>query len=124
VEVLDLGDERVAKMTVERDVSLGSVHASLKGCVVRVTDSVLVGSSGNRAAILGALPDVDTTTDEVLSYVDSLVKHERILTKRPKKVVKRHRLEPMTRHTHEVVKIGGRRELQRRAFACRCCESD
>ena len=122
MDVLDLGDERVAQMTIERDVSLGSVHSSLKGCVVRVADSVLVGASGNRAAVLGALPDVDSTTEEVLSYVDSLVKHKRILTKRPKKVVKRHRLEPMTRHTHEVVSIGGRRELQRRAFACRCCE--
>jgi Fungalysin metallopeptidase (M36) len=121
VHVLNIGDERVARMTVERDVSIGSVHASLKGCVVRVTDSVLVGSSGKRAAMLGALPDVDSTTEEVLSYVDSLVKHERILTKRPAKVVKRHRLEPMTRHTHEVVRIGGRKELKRRAFACRCC---
>jgi hypothetical protein len=123
VEVLDIGNERVAQMTVERDVPLGSLSSSLKGVVARVSDSVLVGASGNRAAMLGALPDIDSTTEEVLSYVDSLVKHKRILTKRPKKVVKKHKLEPMTRHTHEVVTVGGRKELQRRAFAC-CCGQD
>jgi hypothetical protein len=121
VEVLDIGGERVANMTVTRDVPLGSVHPQLKGCVVQVKDSVLVGASGGRAAVLGAVPNVDATTDEVLSYVDSLMKNKRILTKRPAKVVKRHRLEPMTPHTHEIVRIGGRRELRRRAFACTCC---
>jgi hypothetical protein len=121
VQSLDIGDERVAHATVTRDVQLGAVSSALKGCVVQVTNSVLVGASGGRAAVLGTVPNVDTTTDEVLSFVDSLVKNKRIQTKRPKHVAKRHRVEAMAPFTHEIVRIGGRRELRRRAFACGCC---
>jgi hypothetical protein len=121
VHALDIGDERVAHASVTRDVQLGSVSSALKGCVVQVTNSVLVGASGTRAAVLGTVPNVDTTTDEVLSFVESLVKNKRIQTKKPKHVARRHRLEAMAPYTHEIVRIGGRRELRRRAFACGCC---
>jgi len=121
VSSLDIGDERVAHATVTRDVQLGAVSSALKGCVVQVTNSVLVGASGGRAAVLGSVPNVDTTTDEVLSFVESLVKNKRILTRRPKNLPKRHRVEAMPPFTHEIVRIGGRKELRRRAFACGCC---
>jgi hypothetical protein len=121
VHSLDIGDERVAHASITRDVQLGSVSSALKGCVVQVTNSVFVGASGGRAAVLGSVPNLDTTNDEVLSYVDSLVKNNRIETKPPKHVPKRHRVEAMTPYTHEIIRIGGRRELRRRAFACGCC---
>ena len=120
VNSLDIGDERVAHATVTRDVQLGSVSSALKGCVVQVTNSVLVGASGGRAAVLGSVPNVDTTTDEVLSYVDSLVKNKRIETRPPKNPPKRHRVEAMTPFTHQIIRVGGRRELRRKAFACGC----
>jgi len=121
VHPLDIGEERVAHATVTRDVSVGALHPSLKGVVVPVTNSVLIGASGGRAAVLGSVPNVDTTTDEVLSFVESLVKNKRIETKPPKHVPKRHRVEAMTPYTHEIIRIGRRRELRRRAFACGCC---
>ena len=121
VHPLDIGEERVAHATVTRDVSVGALHPSLKGVVVPVTNSVLIGASGGRAAVLGSVPNVDTTTDEVLSFVESLVKNRRIETKPPKHVPKRHRVEAMTPYTHEIIRIGRRRELRRRAFACGCC---
>lgn len=122
VQPLDIGDERVAHASVTRDVPVGSVSASLRGVVVPVTNSVLVGASGGRAAVLGSVPNLDTTTDEVLSFVESLVKNKRIDMK-PEKLPKRHRVEPMRPFTHEIVRTGGRKELRRRAFACGCCSA-
>jgi hypothetical protein len=58
----------------------------------------------------------------VLSFVESLVKNKRIEMK-PRKLPRRHRLEPMTPFTHEIVRTGGRKELRRRAFACGCCSA-
>jgi hypothetical protein len=46
--------------------------------VVQAPESVLVGGSGGRAAVLGGLPQPDATVDEVMAYVESLVLHDRI----------------------------------------------
>jgi hypothetical protein len=47
--------------------------------VARASETVLVGSSGGRAAVLGAPPVTSpATTDEVLTYVESLLRHDRI----------------------------------------------
>lgn len=117
---LDLGGARVAHARVERRISLSKISAQLKGVTACVDDSVLVGGSGGRAAILGALPQANSTEDEVLSFVRGLMKHKRIDLKTASKKANRGKLEPMTDQTHEIVSNKGGRELARRAFACGC----
>jgi len=121
VNLLDIGGSRVAHTLVERKVALGAVHSQLRGVVVRVQESVLVGSSGGRAAVLGAMPEMNSTQDEVMSYVGALMKHKRILIKpEKKKGGAKGKVAPMSPQTHEIVTVGGQRELRRRAFACGC----
>jgi hypothetical protein len=68
----------VVEAVHEREVSLGSLSPRLKGVVVRAPETILVGGSGGRAALLGAAPETSATTDEVMTYVESLLKHDRI----------------------------------------------
>jgi hypothetical protein len=75
----NLAGRRVVEAMHKRDVPLGSLSPKLRGVVARAPETVLVGGSGGRAAILGA-PPVTTaaTTDEVMTYVESLLRHDRI----------------------------------------------
>ena len=98
--------ERVVQAVHQREVPLGDVHAKLKGVIAMAAETVLVGASGGRAAALGALPDASATTNEVLSYVDSLIKHELSpLTLRP-----RWRRPRRRRTTHPLRGENGRRK--------------
>jgi Fungalysin metallopeptidase (M36) len=108
---------RVVEAVHQREVSLGEVHAKLKGVVALAAESVLVGVSGGRAAALGALPDASATTDEVLSYVNALVKNERIAFD-AKSLVKEVK-QAAQYATHAVKSVGGKKRLVRLRFACR-----
>jgi hypothetical protein len=92
------------------------VHAKLKGVVALAAESILVGVSGGRAAALGALPDASATTDEVLSYVNALVKNERIAFD-AKSLVKEVK-QAAQYATHAVKSVGGKKRLVRLRFAC------
>jgi Fungalysin metallopeptidase (M36) len=108
---------RVVEAVHQREVSLGEVHAKLKGVVALAAESVLVGVSGGRAAALGALPDASVTTNEVLSYVNALVKNERIAFD-AKSLVKEVK-QAAQYATHAVKSVGGKKRLVRLRFACR-----
>ena len=110
----DIGGASVVQAVHHREVSLGGVSRRLKGVVALAPEGVLVGGSGRRAAVLGALPEASATTDEVESYVDSLVTHDRI-DYGEKGVANRSR---MTWHSHVIRWVGGRRVLTRTRFAC------
>jgi hypothetical protein len=61
-----------------REVPLGDVDNRLEGVVAYANEPMLIGSSGGRAAVLGALPEPNRTADEVTAFVETLVKHGRI----------------------------------------------
>ena len=103
-----------------RDVQLGSVDPKLKGVVAIAHEPVIVGASGSRAAVMGAVPNVAETESEVKAFVGSLVAHRRIGYGRKAKkaaVAKRDFPEHVT---HVVKSVGGRKVLQRVRFLCGC----
>lgn len=110
----DIGGSSVLQAVHQREVPLASVSRRLRGVVVFAPEGVLVGGSGARAAVLGSLPEAGATTDEVHSYVDSLVAHDRI-DYGERAATSRGR---MSWHSHAVRAIGGRRVLTRTRFAC------
>jgi hypothetical protein len=74
-----LAGQPVVEAMHKREVPLGSLSPKLRGVVARAPETVLVGGSGGRAAILGAPPvTAAATTDEVMTYVESLLRHDRI----------------------------------------------
>lgn len=113
---LDVG-ERVVKAVHKREIPLGDVHSKLKGVVALAPETVLVGSSGGHAAALGALPNAAATTDEVLSYVDTLVKHQRIAFDGKASTAKKG-IKPLEYITHNIKAVKGKRILSRVRFAC------
>jgi Fungalysin metallopeptidase (M36) len=73
-----IGDESIAEATHHREISLGSLSKDLAGVVVFAAEPVLVGTSGKRAAIVSAMPDENVTTDEVHTFVQTLLEADSI----------------------------------------------
>lgn len=134
-----IGGEEVVQAVHQREVALGELTPRLAGVVARAPESVLVGGSGGRAAVLGGLPEATTTVDEVMAYVESLVLHDRIdysgAVRGARKGHARVRRKgagsgrggagggsPETGefswHTHEVRVMAGQPVLRRVRFAC------
>ena len=78
VSARSIGDEQIAEATHYREVSLASLSKDLKGVVTFAAEPVLVGSSGKRAAVLSNLPNEGTTTDEVHTFVSTLLEADAI----------------------------------------------
>jgi hypothetical protein len=78
VNAVNIGGEEVAEALHNREVALQSLSGRLKGVVALAPESVLVGASGAAAAVVSALPDPNTTTDEVHKFVETLLAHNRI----------------------------------------------
>lgn len=125
--VLHIGGEAVAMVLHDRQISLDRLDKKLKGVVAMATEAVLVGDSGGRAAVLGALPEPAASTDEVECFVRSLLKQGAIAfevtTKKtkPKGIVAGAGKPPINPVTHTIKMIGGKKVLTRFRFACRCC---
>ena len=117
---LVIGGSRVAQAIVQREVSLAKISPKLKGVVARVMESVLVGESGGRAAVLGAMPVMSAMNDEVLSFAEGLLKHKRIEFQPTKRTAAKGRPAPASGLTHEVATVAGKRQLRRVGFACVC----
>jgi hypothetical protein len=73
VDVVNVGGEDVAHAVHYREVPLDDVDNRLRGVIALAPEPVLVGASGNRAAVLGALPTPSVTTDEVQTFVRTLM---------------------------------------------------
>ncbi|MGH9565546.1 MAG: hypothetical protein ACRD4I_06160, partial [Candidatus Angelobacter sp.] len=133
-----LGSERGAKLSLSsanmfgtpvvyavqtRAIALGKLHPQLKGVVALSREPVMVGESGGRAAIMGAVPHVSDTDREVWAFVESLLTHRRIKMGKKQKgaaTTGTHR-----NHTTHVVKTVGRQKvLQRTSFQCMCHRCD
>jgi len=111
---------RVVSAVQTRDVPLGGVDKRLKGVVAKAQEPVLVGGSGGRASIMGALPNTTDTEVEVESFVKSLLAHGRIAFAKPKKSAFAA-VGPDTHTTHVIKTVGGKKVLERVRFLCRCC---
>jgi hypothetical protein len=123
VGVREIGGERVAEARHQREVPLGDVDPRLAGVVALASESVLVGAAGTRAAVLGALPEANTTADEVHAFVATLVRNEAIaLDGAGRAAVSRRRAvatgRPPIPPTHTVRTRGGRKVLTRIRFVC------
>ena len=113
----EIGGERVVQAVHRREVPLGGLTPKLKGVIAMAPESVLVGASGGRAAVLGSLPEPGATTDEVMAYVESLVKHERIEYGGEQRAAPGRGARPRW-HSHSVRSVAGRKVLTRVRFAC------
>jgi hypothetical protein len=107
---------RVVQGVHRREIPLGDLSPRLKGVVAVAQESVLVGASGGRAALLGGLPEASATTDEVMTYVNSLVAHGRI---EPAAGGRERRAGGGPAwYSHAIRSVGGKRVLTRVRFAC------
>jgi hypothetical protein len=128
--------EGIAEAVHRREVSLGKLHSALRGVVGYAAESVLVGSSGRRAAILGGLPESNRTEDEVTAFVETLLKNGRIaLGRRTAPAAKRGTRGGRTAlvagaatdgsrptpYTHVIRSVGGKKVLTRVRYLCGCC---
>jgi hypothetical protein len=128
-----LGDG-IAEAIHRREIPLGQLSSRLRGVVGYAAEPVLIGSSGPRAALLGALPEPNRTEDEATAFVESLLKHDRIAFDEkpaPKAAAPRRALgltaaapqtpKTSTPYTHVVRSTGGKKVLTRVRFLCGCC---
>jgi len=137
VDVTDLSGHRFARVVHSQEVSLGSMDKRLKGVTIAAAVPVLVGDSGGRAAVMGALPEPVSTAHEVEAFVMSLLKNNQIefggsKAKTAAAGARKTRrgiaadvggggadkARPVARETHRVVTVGGRKVLERVRFHC------
>lgn len=78
VSARSIGDEQIAEATHYREVSLAALSKDLKDVVTFAAEPVLIGSSGKRAAVVSNLPNEGTTTDEVHTFVSTLLESDAI----------------------------------------------
>ncbi len=113
-KVREVAGKRVVVAAHKRRVPLGPVSPRLRGVVALAPETVLVGGSGGRAAVLGATPETTATTDEVLTYVESLLKHDRIELGEKREGKRRG----VVFRSHAVETVKGTRVLVRTRFSC------
>jgi len=129
---ITLGAVQAVEVLHHRAVPLGKLSTKLKGVVAMSAEALVVGRSGHAAAALSAMPDLTTTTDEVTTFVQTLLKHGRIdfdglRTTRPrsslalgaKRAVAKAKPAKLTSPaTHRVVMQAGQKTLVRTRFTC------
>jgi hypothetical protein len=120
VNAVSLGGKRFAEVVHKRPVDLSRIDKALKGVVAMTPETVLVGSSARKAAILDGMPDENITTDEVLTFVNGLLKNGRIELDGAKKgaIASADTEVTVYRPTHRIVTEGKQRVLKRVRFSC------
>lgn len=108
-----------------REVPLGDIDKRLRGVVAIAHEPVLIGSSGGRASVMGAMPHGIDTEAEVRSFVNSLLAHGRIELGKPGKPKRAKGIVAGAGRiggtTHRIKTVGGKKVLQRFRFLCGCC---
>lgn len=130
---LNLGPGEVSEVVHVRPISLDSLSPDLRGAVAEGHEAVIVSESNQRAALIGNPPAESTTQDEVFTFVNLLLKFDRLShggTKSKAKgkttkkgAVKKGAIEeskPARLPTHRLAAHGKKRVLERVRFACGC----
>lgn len=118
LNVLRLGGQEVAQLIHARHISCDDFDKRLKGVFAMAQESVLVGESGGRAAILDGLPDPSSTVTEVETYIRSLLKKEAIdFGDRARGMIVGSGFPSAS---HKIKTVGGKRMLVRFRYACQC----
>ena len=115
----DIFGTPVVNAVQTRPVALGKLDPQLRGVVALATEPVVVGESGGRAAIVGAVPHNSDTDTEVRAFVESLLAHRRIKFVKTKKAAA-ETLAHGDNTTHVIKMVGGKKVLQRARFQCLC----
>jgi hypothetical protein len=117
INAIEIGDEKVVQALHNREVSLSDLSDRLKGVVAIASEPILVGAVGASAAVMSALPDASTTTDEVQAFVETLLKHNRIAFDGGKRsALAGPQVDELP--THIVTTRGGKKVLTRIRFLC------
>jgi hypothetical protein len=126
---IEIGKVKVGEFVHQRAVELGNLDRRLEDVVAMAPQTVLVGDSGGRAAVLGVMPHGESTIDEVQAFVRSLVRKGAIdfgeaKPARKKKgkgmVASKDQPLPPAPVTHVIKKVRGQKMLVRTRFACGC----
>ena len=123
----DLGGQRVAEASHQREVSLKGLSPKLAKVVALGAEPALIGHTNRHAAVFGALPDKQATEDEVRNFVASLVRRGAIAydARSAAKPGRRGAIAgPHGVATHAIVRIDGQLVLRRLRFACGCRRGD
>jgi hypothetical protein len=121
-----LAGHRFARIVHTEEVALGHIDRRLRGVSIAAPMEVLIGETGGRAAVMGALPETVATGHEAEAFVASLVRHGQVDFGARRGAVAdlggaastRRRAEPVSRETHRVATVRGRKTLERVRFHC------
>lgn len=123
---VDLALAPVVEATVRRAVDLTGLSERLEGVVAFTPQTALVGEVEGSAAVLGAVDAVAIVSNEVRTYVATLLERGAIAFDDDREGASSGGggagyLSGGRTVSHVVVREGGQAVLERRAFVCRCC---
>lgn len=129
VESAGFADQSFAQVVHTRTVAVGGLDKRLKGASIAVDIPVLIGKSGPKAAVMGSVPEPVATEQEATAFVKSLLAHGQIeftgaagskaaALAAGKKAKGATKAKPISRETHRVAVVGGKKVLVRVRFHC------
>jgi hypothetical protein len=126
IMIVKMGNQKVARVSHTSEISLSQLGRDFKDLVVRVPQQVIVGKVERSAALLSSLPDVTSITDEVHTFVTTLLKHDQLSMPVRRSASRKTASGPQpqkltTIRSHNFVSKGGHRVLQRVRFTCTHC---
>ena len=123
VETAMVSGQSFARVVHTQTVALGALDNRLRGVTIAADVPVMVGESGGRAAVMGHLPEPVSTEREVSAFVESLLRHGQIefegggpRTRGAGAAASAKK--PVSRETHRVETVGGKKVLVRLRFHC------
>ena len=126
---IEIGKVKVGEFVHQRAVELGNLDKRLKDVVAMAHPDRVGGQLRRRAAVLGMMPQGESTIDEVQAFVRSLVRKGAIdfgdatstrKTKGKGMVATTNQTLPPAPITHMIKKVRGQKMLVRTRFACGC----
>ena len=122
VENAFVSGQSFARVVHTQTVTLGVLDSRLRGVTIGADVPVMVGASGGRAAVMGHLPEPVSTEREVSAFVESLLRHGQIEFEgggpRTRGALAKAK-GPISRETHRVKTVDGKKVLVRLRFHCR-----
>ena len=120
VNLVRIAGQTIVKAVHRRAISLGTLDRRLKEVVAMAAESVLIGASAKRAAVLGHLPDAGATKDEAMCFVGTLLRQGAIAfqTIKQNRTAFENKTSRARLPTHAIRDRHGKKILARLRFAC------